>query len=296
MYRNKQLFNTKLKLVKENHDLGSLNHEVTLNFHGVPLTIFSDEISFIEAIKSFVPNTWLSSGNSSTEIYLFNPIRFSIRKEDWGDEESQDCIQLENSSIAVQRDFTARKISEKKVLLFCEPLVGDGLFNFLRWFLPRKLLSYNRFLIHSSCVLDKQNKAHLFLGHSGAGKSTLSQLDKNLSRLSDDMNILFMNDNGDYRISPAAIGGTFKPSVGYDQSFELHSVNWIHQSPHPKRIELNRGESELKLLASITNVFWETLPQHQTIAIIKAAASIAKDCKFYDLYFAKDKSFWSLIE
>lgn len=96
----------------------------------------------------------------------------------------------------VHRDFCAKELAQDK-FLYIGPTSAktDGLYNFLRWALPRYLLKQKKFLIHSSVVVNDRDEGLIFLGASEAGKSTLAQMawDQKLRALGDDMNIVSSN-------------------------------------------------------------------------------------------------------
>lgn len=292
-FENKNLFQTKLKIIN-NVSIENLSGDhFQCNYHGVDLNFISKHTSFVEKLKSFLPTSW-HTDKSGYELYFLDPTEFEISAQDWCDESSQDCFDhIDN--IGIQRDFVAKEIGQNKLIIIADLQVNDGLFNFLRWFLSRKLIDVETLILHSSCVLDATGKAHFFLGHSGAGKTTLTALSKPRAILGDDMNLLSIQN--DRVIAQAgAVGGSFLSDIPYDEKVDIGSFNWLVQDSEVKRTKLNNGEAQIKLIASVSNIFWETLPKEKTATIMNIVKKAAEDIPMYQLHFQKSDSFWNLIE
>lgn len=268
--------------------------ELSCNYHGIDLNFHCKDKRVLADIKNHIPDSWINSTIVGQKVLLISPRDFNISEQDFANEESQDCFNLDDGARVIQRDFAAR-VSEDIIYLICELKVCDGLFNFLRWFLPRKLIEKKSFILHSSCVLDKNNRAHFFLGHSGAGKTTLSSLSSPRKILGDDMNIITI-ENGKVLARAGAIGGAMKPEVDYDSSFEVASFNWIVQSTDNSRKLLNKSAGKLKIIASITNIFWDLMPDKDINFLLESVSYLNKKLPVYELSFQKNSSFWSLIE
>lgn len=295
-------FNSKLFELKNNllfstrPDSIDLNFEFSCCYHGINLHIKTNSQKLVETLKNDLPESWQTRPtNDSYMIHLVDPRQLNIELEEWVDEASQDCFYLENGDIAIQRDFASRQLSELSVLLISEADLTDGLYNFLRWFLPRKLLAKQSYIMHSSCIIGNNNKAYIFLGHSGAGKTTISGFSKGRKILGDDMNLMRLED-GKLFAQAGAIGGFFKSEVDYDQSFEVNGFYWLEQSDTNKLVELSKATSLSKLMASYANLFWESLDEKVTKNLFELSVSMIHNYPMNQLCFKKDDSFWELLD
>ena len=228
-------------------------------------------------------------------IYLQSPTAFSISLEDWCDEESQDCFLFEENRLAIQRDFAGKIVSPTDIIFIAEEKKCDGFYNFLRWILPRKMLELKKYILHSSCILDRGGKAHFFLGHSGAGKTTITSFADGRSVLGDDMNVIF-EEGGELYASPGGIGGFFEPDVKIHEKFLVSSINWLVQDSKTERVRIDEGESVSKLMASFSSLFWESLPEESMKDLLDFSIVAASKVSFYNLFFQKNTLFWKFIE
>ena len=292
MITNKKLI--KKKITTLNQTINSIDKKYILPclYHGVALTFHTDNKQFYDELNTYLPRSW-KTNTRGINIYIssFTELDFDINT--WSNEESQDCF-IENNYI-IQRDFAAIKFAENKISLIIEEIICDGLFNFLRWYLPLELMKVDKLILHSSCILDKESLAHFFLGHSGAGKTTITELSHPRVILGDDMNLLSHHNDKIYA-QAGAIGGLFKPQVNYDDQFTIKSFNWIIQSDENKRVELSISQARTKLMASVSNIFWDSITDEQTDYIFNSVLKALESIPMYELHFKKDSSFWSLIE
>lgn len=304
MISNQVLFKSKKEILtslsESDFSKKSFKHKVSCLYHGVPLVFYTNSYSFYNELLSYLPTSWkLEDTNQLHDldvmsIYIKDYKDYGYDFNTWSDELSQDCI-IQKSFI-YQRDFAARILTPKKITLITEPKVCDGFYNFLRWYLPLELIKVNKLILHSSCILDKNSSnAHFFLGHSGAGKTTITELSSPRKILGDDMNLLSLDKTG-LRAQAGAIGGYFKPQVNYSDSFPIKSFNWIIQSQENKRVKLSTAQARTKLMASVSNIFWESLDREQTDFIFETVMKAVSEVPVYELHFKKDSSFWNTIE
>ena len=294
---NPKLFDQKLNNLynfENNLNTSLFAYSLCCHYHGIPLHFQSKSQKFITELKKIIPAEWITNTKFESIIYLLSPSEFGFTIESFSDESSQDCITKENNTIAIQRDFAA-KIVEKKVLLLCEEEMSDGLYNFLRWFLSEKLMEINSFVVHASCVLDKESKAHLFLGHSNAGKTTITELSSPRLVLGDDMNLISV-ENGQLYAEAGAIGGRFNSMIGYGKKVPLKAIYWLHQDKINGKIELDALTSTQYLLASFANLHWPTLPSEKIEKLIDFSEKATNTVKFYQLNFKKESSIWELLD
>jgi hypothetical protein len=177
-----------------------------------------------------------------------------------------------------------------------EDCLGDGFYNFLRWFVSEKLIEMNKYVIHASCVLGSDGLAHIFLGHSGAGKTTITKLSSPRKVLGDDMNIISFGSEGDVVVEAGAIGGLFNSMIGYGVQTKIKGFYWLQKSDSNKLIEIEKSIASQRLLSSFANLHWPTLSSSKEEHLISVSILAAKNTKFYQLNFKKDSSFWDLIE
>lgn len=295
---NQKLYDDKFKILgifRKSFDANIFSYSFACNYHGISLKFHSRSEKLKQSLLSFLPEQWLNTENQAFEIYLLSPAYFNYPLESWCDEASQDCYSLEKNHIAIQRDFASWFISPNQILLICEDCVGDGFYNFLRWFISERLISHNKYVIHASCVLDKYNKAHIFLGHSGAGKTTITKLSAPRLTLGDDMNIISLEDQVPI-VEAGAIGGLFNSMIGYDKKIEVKACYWLTQAKENSLVELSPQIANQKLLASFANLHWPTLPEKTADQLVDFSMKLTNTIKFYELQFKNDSSIWTLLD
>lgn len=294
---NQILFDQKihdLDKFKNEMSLQALEHSFSCVYHGINLNFKTKSTSFIDSLKSFIPKEWIGNQSEDTVIYLISPAEFGYSAEEWSDEFSQDCVSYENNTLVVQRDFAAC-LYDNQVFLICEDSVGDGFYNFLRWYLSEKLMGLNKYVLHASCVLDKKKNAHLFLGHSGAGKTTITKLAAPRLVLGDDMNLVSFSNN-QFFVEAGAIGGQFNSMIGYDQKVPVSACYWLKQAGKNERIDLQSLIAGQKLLASFANLHWPTLSMTKVEQLMNFSEQVIKHTKFYELKFINDASIWEFLD
>lgn len=279
------------------HELQQSHFKFTFpcTYHGVPLLLKSQTPGLSEDLAKLLPESWKNSTQQNpVTVYLIDPLELGYTYEEWCAESSQDCLSFEMNTVAIQRDFAARTLG-KDVVLICEGKVSDGFYNFLRWFISEKLLEQNKYVLHSSCVLDRHHQAHLFLGHSGAGKTTITELSLPRLVLGDDMNIVSSED-GRLMVEAGAIGGRFHSMIGYDKKVPVKACYWLKQSEKNAMTRLEETKAAQKFLASFANLNWPTLPVDKNFQLIQFASMSAASVPFYHLEFQKSASVWEMLD
>jgi hypothetical protein len=283
-----------LNQFKEQINPADFPFALACNYHGILLNLRTSSQKFIDSLTSFIPPEWIQKPSSANPIYIMSPEEFNYSMADWCDEISQDCLTYKYNTIAVQRDF-ACSIEEREVLLICEDIVGDGFYNFLRWYLSEKLMTLNKFVVHSSCVLDIANNAYLFFGHSGAGKTTMTKLSAPRKVLGDDMNLICA-ENGIIQVEAAAIGGQFLSMIGYDKKVPVKACYWLVQDEINSLTEIDSIAANKFLIASFANLHWPTMPVEKVEQLMNFSLAVTSDIKFYELKFKNSKEVWEMLD
>jgi hypothetical protein len=291
---NQLLYEFKVNLLKQIFPNVESYHQIHCQYHGLNLKFFSTDTEFFKSLKQFLPSCWLQDITHEYEIILIDPMKNGMSELAWSAESSQDCYHLNNNSAVVQRDFAA-KIIGNKVILFCRLEIGDGFFNFLRWFISERLMEKNKFVLHASCVLNKNGNAFIFLGHSGAGKTTLTSLSGPRDILGDDMNIISFDGN-ELKVEAGAIGGQFMSSIGYSTKRKVEKIFWLKQSKENKSITVSPMSGAQRLLASFANLNWEALEDNKKNKILDFSHKVTQSIKIEELCFQKNKSIWDVID
>lgn len=291
---NHLLYEFKVNLLKQSFPNVDNYHQFICQYHGLNLKFLSTNKEFFESLKNFLPSSWLLEKSFDYEIILVDPIKKGLSVLAWSAESSQDCYHLDNNLAVVQRDFAAKLIGNK-VLLFCRQEIGDGFFNFLRWFISERLIEKDKYVFHASCVLKKNGNAYLFLGHSGAGKTTITSLSNSRDILGDDMNIVSIEEN-ELVVEAGAIGGQFMSTIGYSTKRKVEKIFWLKQSSENKTVELSPMAGTQRLLASFANLNWEALSEDRKNKLIDFSHKVTGSTKIEELYFRRDESIWDVID
>lgn len=297
-FKNTKLFNYKKSLIEEfsNNKIPKQDYVISnCCYLGQNLIFYSRTESFKNNLYNLIPTSWQYhhdlKENEVYHIYLQDPEDLSIELE-WDSEYSQDCII--DGNMAIQRDFVA-KVENKNIYLISKTEIGDGFYNFLRWFLPRNILSQNKIVLHSSCVIFNNGNANFFLGHSGAGKSTISDLAGDRIVLGDDMNLLSF-EGGEIYAQAGAIGGKFYPDVDYSKKYKIDNFYCLNQGDENIVVSMGKSKALLKIISSFANLFWEEITKEEKDHCLDLAKEIVTKFNFYKLTFVKDKSVYEVID
>lgn len=297
-FLNQELLKTKLLVLegfKNKFNKADFNFSRSCNYHGIQITFKSNSPRLNISLEKLLPENWLIDQPGKFTVYLRDPSFYNYTHEFWSSESSQDCISLKNNQVAIQRDFAAM-VHDNEVFLVCEDQVGDGFYNFLRWFLSEKLMEENKYVVHASCVLGNDHFAHLFLGHSGAGKTTITELSFPRMVLGDDMNLISIQDGG-LMVEAGAIGGKFNSMIGYDKKVPIKSCYWLIQSPQNNIRKMNSIMAYQKLLASFANLNWPTLSSEKAETLMTfSSRAVESQTHFYELDFVNTKEIWEILD
>jgi hypothetical protein len=291
---NKILLDQKKKILFNLKTKDLFKYKTQCLFHNIPITFWFNSLEQKTIIESLFPSEWLCSNlDQAYSIYIHDPEDYNFSIEQFIDEASQDCIIDQNDNTYIQRDFAAIKKQNEAHLLTTLKFT-DGFHNFLRSFLPQRLLKNETVIFHSSCVVEN-DEAYLFLGHSGAGKTTITTLSKDKTLLGDDMNLIHKID-GKFYVSAGAIGGVTDTSKVLNNLYPLKAAFWLKQSLENKIEDFSSSEASSKYLASMANLFWNQLDKQTIEQVMDFSFKMAASVPLKRLHFKKDKEFWNVIK
>lgn len=146
-------------------------------------------------------------------------------------------------------------------------------------------------LVHSSCVVDKDN-AYLFTGHSGAGKSTAASLSLGRGIISDEATVLRIRSDGVSVFHSPFRSELQDMAATEPREWPLAGIHLLHQAKQHKRYPLAKAEGFLKLMDKV--FFWNPAPA-EAMLIMRLLRQLADLVPLYDLHFQKNPDFWELI-
>ncbi len=269
---------------------------VDLNIHDIPFRFFVKDEKVIEQLYDLYPISWFSRGQkNSINVYWFDNREFGFTDEQWEDSSDHECSLIfhPDKIYAIQRDFLGIK-NKAHVSLVSSYTLGDGFYNFLRWIAPMHFINTQKYLLHSSCVLDPYKKAHFCFGPSGAGKTTISSLVPKNRVLGDDMNVLKV-ENGRCWAQAGALGQAITNPKEYSQWYPVVGFYWLEKSKEIKIESLKKSEQFLKLSSAVANVFWPYLPPEEVQKIMSGLDLILETIELKKLYFPIDRNLWPTL-
>lgn len=289
---NQKLYKRKIQLL-DSLEQSSFNFKLNLDFQGITLCFHTNLQNFKDLILQSTPVTWREnqSLNAPINIYHTDIQEAGLDINSFSDESSQDCFFIDDK--VIHRDFASKRNDKYSYSLVCSHQDNDGFFNFMRMLMPKLLFTKNRYIIHSSCVLTHNKEALLFLGHSGHGKSTMASLAGDRLILSDDMNILDMNN---LQVNAACLGHAYHTNGSYDESYPIKKMFWILKDLKNQEAQMSQAKASLLLLSSITNLFWDQLSKTEIEKVMIDVNIITQKISMSYLHFKKDKSIWSMID
>ncbi|MCP4912112.1 MAG: hypothetical protein GY909_03245 [Oligoflexia bacterium] len=305
-FQNKELYKFKYELASkflaESKNIQVSNHALVINFHGIILNFVSDLENDIDLLKDFFPKDWhLNKSNEQTINISFQR---ALTKENshiiWDDEPYSECISenINEKLVCFQRDFLAIERDSLNYHVYLLDFIDDGFYNFLRWLLPRKLPLSNKVLLHSSCIVKRNGKAVIFLGHSGAGKTTIAGLAGDRLCLGDDMNLFSWKDESTegFYISPGAVGGAITCEDNLSVRYPIEAIYWLHQAEENKVEPMESVQAAQKFISSCANLYWESAPTELVDSLFACALKVSNKIPFYNLYFKKNAEIWNELD
>lgn len=292
---NLQLFEKKIEYLQAQRSQNNQTfYQLSFRFHEIEISFHSDNQDFIKELKEYIPSDWLTKTNPTAQsIFHFDVAHWS-EAEPYDNEKSS--LTHFHQGYIIQRDFIAHyeKGSQTTYTAF-EAKLDDGLHNFFRWYLSPQLLPLNKAMIHSSAILSKdEREAFLFFGPSGAGKTTITELASPRKILSDDMNVLHI-ENGQLFCSPGGVGGLYKPQVSLDRKYPVKSIFWLIQSDLYSTEKVAQIHQYKYLLATFANLPLGNIDITLEEQILAFADRITHLKEIENLYFPKRKDIWNQL-
>jgi|GEM_PF-1449834 len=273
------------------------------NFHGLNIVFYY----FDERLANFFHNDFgkkiggqfsnPSSSKLGPDLSFFITLDGNDANQgQFSNEINPDCLVFESFGLelAIQRDFIGKDDLRGHVYLLVHEELEDGIYNALRWSVPRRLLDKRALLLHSSCVVDHDNRACLFLGHSGAGKTTVASFAGTRKVLGDDMNVVRF-ENGHIYAYAANLGGAIQSEFS-GNGFLVKGVYWLQKSAVSQVIPLAPGQLTQKLLVSAANIFVGDHKMEPLPLVMNLIGPMANSLNGYILNFKKDEEFWNAIQ
>lgn len=244
---------------------------VDINLHEFEIRFHLYDKKLLNLIESGLPN--LCTVASTTEVKATEKIHVhwhstQLHNYHWSESGDHHCSFSENDSYpcVLQRDFACILKSDTEITLLTSNQLEDGLFNFLRFFAPKLLLNNNKFILHSSCVLNQHDRATLFLGHSGFGKSTISSMFPLPNVLGDDMNVVYFENNKLW-IEPTHLGQVITNWDRQNKRYLVKNIFWLQKNFHDKSVHIegmDHTHQRLKILGSFSGLFWDQMSAEET--------------------------------
>lgn len=221
-------------------------------------------------------------------VELFDQSEYFDSSLDWDDSACDQVIT--ESHHHIQRDFIVRECNEDHFQALIDPKNSDGIYNLLRQVLPRYLAAKNQVLVHSSSVRCHNGEAILFLGHSTYGKTTMAELSAPRATLSDDMNILSLNE-GVLSVSPSHLGARLESRDL--NKLKVREVFWLNKGQKLERTPLSHSRALLYFYASIPS-YLDLNQQYPNLSSL--IENMAKATPVSLLTFPKNKEIWNELD
>ncbi|MBT4761623.1 MAG: hypothetical protein HOO06_08010 [Bdellovibrionaceae bacterium] len=274
-----------------------LDKSIHMSLHHLHLKLQLSNVKLHEQVTNHYQHCLQNKPNTdSLKINWVDPSELGITDDLWNLDANPNCRQkqIEGYNLVIQRDFIAFHDTHNNEYFFtARYILDDGLFNFIRWMMPRYLISKNKLLLHSSCIVIHE-KAYFALGPSGAGKTTLATLSDPHIVLGDDMNVISIEDNKLYAVA-GAVGQRIENPKLFGKKYPLGGLFWLDQAQECYLSELKDSQKKMFLLRSIANIFWDNLNPIELEKVFKITQFIIKNSTFKQLHFQKIPEVWERV-
>jgi len=287
-----------LYLASQSEFYQSFSRSFKLNYHGLAIELHSRNLDLSDWQAMLHGQLQSDNANLAEQLpikfFWIHPQDFAFKSNDFEEMTSPEChIQVQNNcEWAIQRDFCAINFNHGDIVLVTDPENPDGIYNVLRWVLPRLLIKHKMAVLHSSCVIGKSGRAHFFLGPSGAGKTTSAKLAGSRLVLGDDMN-LFLQQDQTYWAASALLGGIIQNKR--EERFPVAGFFWLKQASENSIKKLPAASALKYFCASCANLFWGYGGQDMASSLLTWGMPIVEQVPFYEMKFTKDGGFWDVL-
>ncbi len=269
-------------------------------YHGVALKLYFESESVLLKMKSFLPVSWQNPEKNfeatAIEVFWLDPKKF-FSTNSWQEDNNPDCEITFSSQgeLAIQRDFIGFFDRRGLALIVAHQEMDDGIFNALRWLLPRRMIQFKNVLLHSSCVVGHDGLAYFFLGPSGAGKTTVTELAEGRLVLGDDMNVLNWNSEN-MQAEAGALGQRYSNAPMFSKQFPVGGFFWLQQSSRHFLSRENKSKSSMRILSSCANLFWKESASDLAQQVLAMVHKISLVHPVHELEFKLDGGFWKYVD
>lgn len=269
-------------------------------YHGVGVKFYFESESLMLKMKSFLPASWqypdLAFEKAAMEVFWLHPKNF-FSSNSWQEDENPDCeiTFSHQGELAIQRDFIGLLDVRGYAVIVAQQEMGDGIFNALRWLLPRRMIQFKNILLHSSCVVGHNGLAYFFLGPSGAGKTTVTEMAEGRLVLGDDMNVLNWGPDG-MQAEAGALGQRYSNAPMFSKQFPVGGFFWLRQSSNNFLNRNKTSKSSMRLLRSCANLFWKENSPDLAQEVLSMIHKISLVHPVHELEFNLDGGFWKYVD
>ncbi len=259
------------------------------HYHGLAVRFRFETPESLAFARDRLPASWLRQGEPKLHLHWRDADLLWSDPDSAFDDDPDPGFEVAGD-VVLQRDFVARRLGDWEAVIASRRDSTDGIFNALRWFLPPALLKQGALVAHSSVIVGKDGRAHVFLGHSGAGKSTIASLAGGRTVLGDDINLIRVGDLAT-TAEAALLGQARFDPANLDKRSTVAGFYWLKQSPQVAARALEPGEAARALLHSCLLSDPAMAPE-----LMELLARIVRQVPGFELSFRKDADFWEVID
>jgi hypothetical protein len=174
-------------------------------------------------------------------------------------------------------------------------LVGS-LHKLLFVFLCFLMAENNRFFVHGAAICHGHN-GYIFWGPSGAGKTTIAGFSERSDVFSDDAPILLKEDGGFYcTVSPFyQIDRLDNQPINIHRKIPIRKNIFLHKSKELSIVDKGDADALAEIVSSHLHNF-KFMDRELKKKAFHFSYDLCHRIPAYDLYFAKDRRFWRLVD
>lgn len=273
---------------------------LSVDYHGVNVKFHLEDKKLQNIIETGLPQQWFHSlsGDFDLEVYWYNAENWVSDTEIFEEDPNPDYRfgKIEDHLVVYQRDMVATHLGHGRWIVCSNPVIYDGVTNFFRLIIPGYLLEKDCLVLHSNCVLGKDDNAHVFLGESGAGKSTTASMAEDRLVVGDDINIYKVTENGIFAQS-SFLGGNRKYKAPYENQYKVSDFYWLYQDSHTWFRPIDKATFAKRMMMSV--ILWTGNPDILTPdqRVFSLVMKMAAQTSFFNMGFNKaNNNFYNAIE